>query len=387
MTTPYDKHVPRPSTRAVVTPSALRWARESVGYPLEEAARRIGVNAERLEQAERGDHLLTMRQAEAAAKTYDRPLAALFVPEPPQEESVEAQFRRLPGTPPPPWPHEMRLLTRRVRERQDAAVELYELLEETPPWTEVRIGYADEPDELARDVRDLLGVSLGEQRSWQDRGGYRPLREWADAVEALGVLVMQDGSLPVDRMRGFASTHARVPAVVANTNDDPRARAFTVVHELGHLLRARAGRDTGAWAESWCDDFAGGVLMPREDFARDFERAARARPLLDAVDGIALDYGVTPYAAAVRASRLQLAPQRELDDVIETIRRRGEGAVRAREGGDYYRTKIARLGPGFVELVFAALDSQALSHAVASGLLREKVNHLPTLRERLVARR
>lgn len=375
------------STRAVVTPSALRWARESVGYTIEEAAGRIGVRAERLEQAERGDHLLTMRQAEAAARAYDRPLAALFVPEPPQEEPVETQFRRLPGAPPPPWPPEMRLLTRRVRERQDAAVELYDLLEETPPWADVEIRYAEEPEELARSVRNRLGILLRDQRSWQDRSGYRPLREWVDAVEALGVLVMQDGALSVDRMRGFASTHERVPAIVVNTNDDPRARAFTVVHELGHLLRARAGRATGAGTESWCDDFAAGVLAPRDDFTRDFQTTARLRPLPEAVDGLALDYGVTPYAAAVRASRLRLAPEPELDAVIDEIRRRGEGAVRTSAGGDYYRTKITRLGPAFVELVFAALDTQALSHAVASGLLRAKVNHLPALRERLASRR
>jgi len=379
--------VPR-SPRAVVTPSALSWARESVGYTIEDAARRIGVSAERLERAEQGDHLLTMRQAEAAARAYDRPLAVLFAPEPPQEEPPEAQLRRLPGAPPLPWPPEMRLLARRVRDRQGAAVELYDLLEETPPWTEVQVEYRDTPEELAQDVRNVLGVPLDEQRSWQDRSGYRPLRAWVDAVEALGVLVMQDGTLPVDRMRGFASTREDVPAIVVNTNDDPRARAFTVVHELGHLLRARAGVATGAWTEAWCDDFAASVLTPRDEFARDFEVAGGSPDLLETVDRVALVYGVTPHAAGVRASRLGLAPEDEIRNVIARIRLRGAGAARTGEGGgDHYRTKIARLGPAFVELVFAALDTQALSHAVASGLLREKVNHLPTLRERLAARR
>ncbi len=114
------------SPRAEANPLALKWARESLGYTLEDAAPKVGVTAEKLDRAERGEHLLTLRQAENAAKAYDRPLAALFVPEPPREEPPEAQFRRLPGAPPPPWPHEMRLLIRRVRERQQAAVELYE---------------------------------------------------------------------------------------------------------------------------------------------------------------------------------------------------------------------------------------------------------------------
>ena len=74
---------------------------------------------------------------------------------------------------------------------------------------------------------------------------------------------MQDGNLSVEEMRGFAAPDDSVPAIVVNTNDDPRARAFTVVHELGHLLLAALGEPTGAETEAWCDDFAGEVILPR----------------------------------------------------------------------------------------------------------------------------
>lgn len=231
------------SPQAVVTPAALKWARESDGYTIEEAARRVSVSSEKLDQAERGEHMLTMRQAEAAARAYDRPLAALFMPEPPDEEPPEAQFRRLPGAPHPPWPHEMRVLARRVRDRQDAAVELYELLDEPTPWTSVEIAYSADPEELARGAREVLGIPLHEQRTWQDRTGYRPLREWVDAVEALGTLVMQDGSLPVERVRGFASTHPQVPAIVVNTNDDPRARLHGCARTRPSASRRRRRTD------------------------------------------------------------------------------------------------------------------------------------------------
>lgn len=78
------------SPPAYVTPSALRWARESIGYELEEAASRVGVSPAKLQDAERGEAYLTLRQAEAVARLYERPLAALFLPEPPREEPPEA---------------------------------------------------------------------------------------------------------------------------------------------------------------------------------------------------------------------------------------------------------------------------------------------------------
>jgi Zn-dependent peptidase ImmA (M78 family) len=377
------------SPPAVVTPSALRWARESIGYELEDAAERIGVTAEKLAAAERGDAYLTLRQAEEAARRYERPLAALFVSQPPVEEPLEAQFRRLPGAPEPPWPREMRALAKRVRGRQEAAAELYAALEEQPPWTSVALEYADNPEALAGSAREVLGITLAEQKSWQDRNGYRPLRAWVDAVEALGVLVMQDGSLPVDELRGFASKHSNVPAIVINTNDDPRARAFTAIHELGHLLRVRAGRQTGPMTEQWCNDFASAVLTPREPFGGDLQAAAARMDLLHAVDSTALTYGVTPYAASVRTARLGLVPREEIDAVIEEIQERSRRREEERPeggGGNYYVTTVTRLGPSFIQLVFTALDSQALSYPAASGLLGVKVNNFAELRERAEGR-
>ena len=373
------------STRAYVTPSALRWARESIGFELEEAAGRVGVKPERLEQAERGEWQLTLRQAETAARLYERPLAALFLPEPPSEEPPEAQFRRLPGAPTPPWPRQMRALARRIRDRQAAAAELYDLADEEPPWTAFELEYADNAEQLAESARELLGVTLDEQKSWRDYSGYQPLREWVDALEALGVLVMQDGSLPVEEMRGFASTHALVPAIVVNTNDDPRARAFTAVHELGHLLRARVGHQPAPSSEAWCNDFASGVLMPAGRFAADFRRRNESA-LLARVDALALEYGVTPHATAVRAARLQLAAQREVDEVVEALRERARTREPGEGGGNYYSTTVARLGPAFIRLVMSAVDSQAVTYPAAAGVLGVKVNNFERLRETVADR-
>lgn len=69
-----------------------------------------------------------------------------------------------------PWPPEMQLLARRVRQRQDAATELYDLLEESPPWREAahRFEAADRAV-LPRVAREVLGVSREEQGDWTDR--------------------------------------------------------------------------------------------------------------------------------------------------------------------------------------------------------------------------
>jgi len=325
--------------------------------------------------------LLTLRQAEKAADAYERPLAALFLPEPPREIPQEAQFRTLPDAPRPPWPPEMILLARRVRRRQDAAADLYDELDETPPWTESarRFSHAAtvDPDELAREARTALGVTRGDQTLWASTDPFRTLRGWADAIEALGVLVMQDGSMPLELMRGFASLHDVVPAIVVNNADDPRARAFTVLHELAHLARAAAGTTA---TERWTNDFAGELILPREWLEQEL-RERPGRRLLFTVEAIARKYGTTPLATATRIKRTGLATDNEAEAVISHIRERG--VLPKREGGgDYYYGTISRLGPGYIRLIFEALDSGVVTYPTASTLLDNvRVNNFDTLRE------
>jgi Zn-dependent peptidase ImmA (M78 family)/DNA-binding XRE family transcriptional regulator len=365
------------SPPAYVKPEILRWARESIGYALDDAARKIGVRTEKLAQAEKGEQLLTIRQAEKAAHVYERPLAALFLPAAPTEEAQEAQFRRLPGAPEPPWPPEMVALTRRVRAKQEAAAELYDLLEEDPPWPQALSQLRVERDHLPKMVRGSLGIKLEEQASWRDPAGYTPLRHWVDAVESLGVLVMQDGTMPIDTLRGFASTHDVAPAIIVNTQDDPRARAFTILHEFGHLYLAAFSEPVDARTEQWCDEFAGEVLMPSQTLEYTYA-SIEADDTLNAIDELALTFGVTPHAATIRAARTGLISQRKAREIIESIgmrtRRTSPG------GGNYYRNMLGHLGPAFVRLVFSALDSQALTYPMASGLLEVKVNNFDTLR-------
>jgi Zn-dependent peptidase ImmA (M78 family)/transcriptional regulator with XRE-family HTH domain len=372
-----------PRTLAYVTPEVLLWARESAGFSVEQAASAINLSWSELEMVENGYDLLTLRQAEKLAKLYGRPLATLFLSEPPAEEPQDTQFRRLPGAPEPPWPAAMRLLARRIRERQDAAIELYDVLDEEPPWTvQAKEFVARDRTSLPRVARGVLGIGRDEQTSWSEK--YAPLRAWTDAVEGHGILVMQDGTMPVEDMRGFASIDAAVPVIVANTKDDPRARAFTVIHEFGHLVLVANGVPPDRHTERWCNEFAGEVLMPSDWLADAFEESV-APSLLGRVEQVARTFSVTPLAAAVRLRATGSVPEREGDDVINEIRSRGKELMPAPGGGgDYYLNQIAGLGPRFIQLVFSALDGQAVTYPVASTLLAGvKVNHFERLRDQL----
>ncbi len=377
------------STAAHIEPAVLRWARESAGYSLRQAADEIAVEKWYLELVEAGGELLTLREAERAADAYARPLAALFLPSPLDEEPQEVQFRRLPGAPEPPWGAEVQLTTRKVSERQQAALEIYDVLEERPPWLDVLERFATAPrNSLPEVAREVMGVSREDQRGWT-QDPYASFRGWRAAIEGLGILVMQEGPVPVEQMRGFASIEPpEIPAIFVNNKDDPRARAFTVVHEFGHIVLSGRGEPIGEPTERWCEEFAGQVVMPTNWFAEAFH-SSEATSTLGRVEDMARVFGVTPLAAAVRVSRTGLITRDEAAATIAQIQRRWKGGDENDEGGggSYYVNQVARFGPSYLRLVFTALDTQAVTLPTASALLDGvKVKYFEPLRDRLEGR-
>jgi Zn-dependent peptidase ImmA (M78 family) len=184
-------------------------------------------------------------------------------------------------------------------------------------------------------------------------------------------------------MRGFAATHTTVPVIVINTQDDPRARAFTLLHELAHLYLAALDVAPPRDVEAWADAFAGDVLMPRAWVHTLLSPLRGTR--LEVVDALALRRGVTPLAAAVRLATAGLWSWNDTVPVLEQIQ--GRQPRQGGSGGDYYRTQIGRLSPTFTRLVFTALDSQAVTYPAASSLLDGvKVSNFDKLREYLAKR-
>src|SRR5687768_13962052 len=84
--------------RPPVEPRILTWARETMFFGLDEAARRIGVRESALRDWEAGTALPTLSQLRKVASVYRQPLATFLLAEPPPESQAIVAFRTLPET-------------------------------------------------------------------------------------------------------------------------------------------------------------------------------------------------------------------------------------------------------------------------------------------------
>ncbi len=110
------------SIPALVEPSVLRWARESIDLTPVAAARKIGVPDERVEQWESGAVAPSIAQVKKAATVYRRALAVFFLPEPPAGFDTLRDFRRVAGAEAGTWSHGLHVEYRRAHMQRENAL-------------------------------------------------------------------------------------------------------------------------------------------------------------------------------------------------------------------------------------------------------------------------
>ncbi len=389
---------------ALIRPELLVWARQSAGFDLDTAAARLRVSAERLRSWEAGATRPTVAQLRAAARVYRRPLAVFYLPEPPRDFQPLRDFRRLPAAELGRLSPELLAVIRRARAVREAALELRELAEEPVAAAPALADGASDPERFGAAARALLGVNLEQQAGWRD--GRRALNAWLEAVSALDVLVLQAQSISLAEMRGFSIAAERLPVIVLNGGDFPRARTFTLLHELVHVLLHADGvcdalprrrvRGPADEVEVFCNRAAAAALMPLDAFQAEpvLRRVpAGGRWSEDVIRGLAERYAVSQEAVVRRLHSVGLADWAFLQESVAAYRAayeaHREGLRRRRReapgGPTYYRLKVRDLGRGFIGSALDAYHRRAITGSDLSEYLEIKLNLLPGLEAELAA--
>lgn len=253
--------MPRPV--ASLSPTVLAWAIRESGLTAADLADHLDVPPATLDAWTRGTSSPSLTQARKLAARLRRPLAVFFLPAPPEPARAAAKFRHPPDSDRDALnPKETAYMREAIRLQRLLGWLLEELDE-----PEVRLpGIAKlSPEEVGNRLRAFIGAPA-------DPTNYTPsqyVAAWRAALEHRGISVF---FLPLgaDGCRGFSLAHPRAPLIVVNTAFSAPARLFSMLHELGHLVR---GTDSvcstdaviGAAAdpeERWCEATAASTLIP-----------------------------------------------------------------------------------------------------------------------------
>jgi Zn-dependent peptidase ImmA (M78 family) len=364
-----------------ITPSVLTWARERAGLSLDDASQTFRSIA----AWERGKSFPTYPQLEKLSDALKVPVAVFFFPEPPDLPSIGETFRTMGLEQFERIPSRIRLLLRKARAFQMGLEELNN--GRNPAERLITRDLSFEPsssvDTIARQVREYLGIPIEQQFSWPDDAV--ALENWRQALVRVGVYVFKD-QFRRDDFSGFCLYDDEFPIIYVNNSTAKTRQIFTLFHELAHLLFHTSGIDTledeyisklprdEKRIEVICNRLAARLLVPEAVF----ERVFSGQPATEAT--------AEELARLFKVSR-EFIFRKFLDrDLIsqadyERAAQRWAAQQKPGSGGDYYRTKMAYLGPDYVRLAFTRFYQNRIDEAELADYLDTKPKNLASLEE------
>lgn len=376
---------------ANINPEVLRWARESAGLSLEDAARAMGIGGVRLsgEEAlrryEAGERQPSRSLLLRMVKAYRRPLLAFYLPSPPQKGERGQDFRTLPAERRLESEGPLDAIVRDVYVRQrlvKTTLEEAEEAENLPFVQSVRMeqGIEEITALVARDIQFDL------QRFRRSRTTEEAFKYLRTLVEHRGIFVLLIGNLgsfhsnvSPEVFRGFALADEIAPFIVINDQDARAAWSFTLLHELTHIWLGQSGI-SGGFAEQkverFCNDVASQILLPANEidawqFATD--------DVLELMAEISSAADIRKISRTMFAYRLYTANKISRDiwqTVTEKFREqwlRDKAAAKANAGDNgaptYYVVRRHKVGQALLGLVKRTLAEGILTPTKAGKVL------------------
>lgn len=372
-------------------PAILAWARQESGLAPDRIAKSVGVTLERLAEWEGGVRQPTMRQVEKLAHAFRRPFSIFFAETPPAIPPLAAAYRRLPHVQPGEESPELRWAIRQMIARRENAISLMEELGHAVPEFALRATLDEQPAAVGDRLRSSLGIAVEGQFAWKNHSS--AWHAWREAVENLGLLVFQFSGVTLEEARGLSLLEVPMPVAAVNSKEIPETRAYTLMHEVVHLMLAatrqeapanRERRSSEEWerVERFAEAAASYALVPEAALKDVIHRLGYDRVTLDRekVRKIARTFRVTPLAIAtrLRESGYLTWPsynrwRREWEAYVQTLPTRPPGFATPIDKA------IGRGGIPFAQLVLEALSANRITSVDASRYLDLKFGHFEKL--------
>lgn len=257
---------------AYVNNEMLVWARSITPFETTiDIQERIKIDAAKISAWENGNELPSITEAKKLAALYKVPFATFFLPEPPKTEPRPYTDRRTyNGTVYREMSYELWSEISRIKENRE---KILEFSEDDLDYHFAPLPVFDDTT-LVKDIADVIRDFLGIKLPFKNKSVYNNAYSYYRSVlESHGIVVAQITGISLEEMKGISIYYDKFPIVAVNNKDYERAKAFSLFHELAHLIRRSSSLclidfdDRNDDEEKICDRIAAEIMMPEKEFS------------------------------------------------------------------------------------------------------------------------
>lgn len=372
-----------------VNPAVLHWARITAGKEIPEVAKSVDIAEQTLIEWEAGRKPPSWKTLRQLARCYQRPVAALLLPEPPSTTDALPDFRNR-TTSKRTLSASTLLAIRTAKWLQSRAIEMRRELGVDTAFVSGGITASTDHEALAARERIRLGIDLAKQFGWPD--AYAAFRDWKAALAELGILVFQF-RFPRDEVQGFSLFDETCPAIVVNEEDAVQARIFTLFHEYAHLLLQESGICTPREVkpqsttnvEPFCNRFASSLLVPSTE-VNEWSISLGDSPASDdkAIQGLAQRYRVSKDVILIKLRTTSRISETTFNRIYSRWRKSkstesaktSKPPTRKGFGPSAVQKCVRQRGKVFIELVVETLNRGHITDRDALSYLDIKIKDL-----------
>jgi len=374
-----------------INPQRITWCCQEQGISIEQLSREVGVAQATLESTIRGEDALSINQLRKIATYFNRGMLFFLEHNPVNEAKVHsAQFRTITNQKPELSPKLMALVERIEKQRQVYISLLEDLGEDVgTKWYPVGLKLSSSNvKQAAIAARRWLGLVEGYEFS-----------EMRQAVEAKGIMVFVSngykGKWQIAKenpIRGFSLYYPVLPLIAIKKQRSYGPQAFTMMHELAHLLLHRESfiddeDDFYSYQgkEKAANEFAGNVLVP-DIFLEQINLKNFPRTEIYLYESYLKIYGQRWCVSTEVILRRMLNEGLLLQENYQAYREWKQSLPITDEGGGGSRTRykepVRVFGVQYVRTVLDALNGKYITLAKASTYLDNlKIKDLRRLEE------
>lgn len=304
---------------AYVNSEMLVWARSTTPFvSTRDVQDRISIAYNKIDDWEKGKDYPSISEAKKLANLYKVPFATFFLTTPPSIEPRPYTDRRtkrnaLYG----PISYELWSEIGRIIGNRDRLIDLIDE-EELELYEAVPVVEDDATiEETSLAIRNFLGISLPfKNKTAYGANSYKYYRK---VFENKGILVCQITGVSVDEMKGISIAYDSYPIIAVNNKDYERAKAFSLFHELAHLVRRSSSLclidfdERNDAEEKKCDAIAAEVMMPKAAF---ISLASEALKRYNSYSEDCLNYIADRFGVSVFSVIRRLHDIKMIDDAV-----------------------------------------------------------------------